>query len=322
MYRESSKSERNREKKYIITQNITASKYTQYKDCVVGPAIKNRYNTRFPAGKASNICNVFVLNDHSLEVVSEFCAKGFNAGLINNLNPCIMHVVTNDFVGSTFEQMEGIRDETILLRTNYVNSVSQHNPYPIKEEETVYNKYLTVIRQQNMRAMPYNMLYRFGLITTVTPKKPKLLDETKMTKDEFLKVLTTIEAVFQTAIFYGHNLIVLSPFGHTEDDVPQEDIIKIYNNCIFKYGFRFKYILVAIPPDEKKLFELYKENIVKPQNITAEIDQKYNSVIKIDETVKQVEPEEKPDMNAIMQMMAKNPELLKQFQNYHSSYRN
>jgi hypothetical protein len=320
MYRESSKSEKTRTKKYIITQNITVSKYTQYKDCLIGNTIKNSYNSRFPVGKSSSICNVFVLNEHSLEVVSEFCAKGFNAGLLNNINPCIMHVVTNDFNGSTFEQMEGILDEPILLRTNYVNSVSKHNPYPIKEDETVYNRYITVIRQQqNMRAMPYNMLYRFGTITTMAPNKPKLIDEHKMIRNDFLKVLTTIETVFQTAIYYGHNLIVLTLFGHNEDNIPQEDVIKIYNSCIFKYGHNFKYVLVAIPPDEKKLFELYRDNIVKPQNITAKIDAKYKL-----EEIKLVEKKQSPksDVNTVIQMMSKNPELLKQFQQYQSSNRN
>ena len=72
----------------------------------------------------------------------------------------------------------------------------------------------------------------------------KLLDENRMCSVDYIKMLETIETLFQTAIAGNHNVLVLTAFGNTIDDVPQEDIAKIYNHCIFKYGHRFKKIII------------------------------------------------------------------------------
>jgi hypothetical protein len=52
--------------------------------------------------------------------------------------------------------------------------------------------------------------------------------------------MSTIETVFQTAIYYGHNILLLTPIGQTNDEVPQEDVIKIYNSLIFKNSSFYK----------------------------------------------------------------------------------
>ena len=79
-------------------------------------------------------------------------------------------------------------------------------------------------------------------------------------------MLETIETLFQTAISANHNVLVLTAFGNTIDDVPQEDIVKIYNHCIFKYGHRFKKIIIAIPIwYGSYLFDLFDNEIIRPQ---------------------------------------------------------
>ena len=89
-----------------------------------------------------------------------------------------------------------------------------------------------------------------------------------MKSNDYIKMLCTIETIFQTAIAGSHNVLVLTPFGNTEDNVPQEDIVKLYNSCIFKYGHRFNKIIIAVPIwYGTYMFDLFNNEIVRPQNI-------------------------------------------------------
>ena len=109
-------------------------------------------------------------------------------------------------------------------------------------------------------------LYRFSLITSAVINKPKLLDENRMISSDFLRMMTIIDTIFQTAVAGNNNVLILTAFGNTEDDVPQEDIVKIYNACIYKYGHRFLKIIIAIPIwYGSYIFDLFNNNIVRPQ---------------------------------------------------------
>ena len=260
-------------KQVLVTQNISACKLGQYRECAITKALKTNYVNNFNVGEVQNICDVLVVNQHAIDVMIEFCDKGvspqFRDGWMNPVAMCTVN--RNEFTGSNFNQSEGITDDIYNIRKNYNMIVSQGNPFPLKDKECVYNRFVTVIRDQNFNPISIPQTYRFGLITTSPEHKPALIDESRMSSTNFLNMLSTLETVFQTAIYYGHNILLLTPVGQTVDDVPQEDIIKIYNSLIFKYQHKFKYIIVCIPEwDGKELFEMYDSYIVQPQRLCEE----------------------------------------------------
>jgi hypothetical protein len=260
-------------KQVLVTQNITACKLGVYQQCAITKALKTSFVSNFNPGDSQNICDVLVVNQHALDVSIEFCEKGLSAPFRDGwMNPVLICSVNrNEFTGSNFNQSEGITDDIYNLRTNYNMIVSQGNPFPIKDKECVYNRFVTVIRDKNFSPIPLQMTYRFGLITTSAEHKPALLDENRMASTNFINMLSTLETAFQTAIYYGHNILLLTPIGQTDDEVPQEDIIKIYNSLIFKYQHKFKYIIVCVPEwDGKELFDLYDTYIVQPQRLCEE----------------------------------------------------
>jgi hypothetical protein len=256
-------------KQYLININITQSKLGLWQNCLTGKAFKTAFVSNFNVGVADNICNVMVINKHAVDVMPEFCDKGFNSNLKDGwMNPVAMCSVNKDFIASNFPQSEGIIDDYYNLRTNYNVTTMNGNPYPLKDRECVYNRYLTVIRDENMNPLDLNNIYRFGIITASPITKPLLLNDSKMSSEDFINILSSIETVFQTAIYYNHNILLLTPFGHTDDEVPQEDIVKLYNLCIYKYGHRFKYIIVCVPKwDGNYLFDLFNDMIIRPQEI-------------------------------------------------------
>ena len=98
-----------------------------------------------------------------------------------------------------------------------------------------------------------------------------------MKSTDFIKLLCIVESIFQTAIAGGHNILVLTPFGNTEDNVPQEDMVKIYNSCIFKYGHRFNKIIIAVPIwHGTYIYDLFANEIVRPQTFSDEEESENN----------------------------------------------
>jgi hypothetical protein len=239
-----------------------------YAQCITGNCIKNHFTQNFNIGEVNNVCEVDIVNIHAIDAIKEYCQLGFNAGFKDGwINPVSMCTIGDDFIGSNYPQSEGIRDDTYNIRTNYNTITKNNNPFPLKQNECVYNRFVTVIRDQNLQPITdLQNLYRFGLISVAPINKPKLLDENRMHSNDFIKIMCTVETIFQTAIAGSHNVLVLTPFGNTEDDIPQEDIVKIFNSCIFKYGHRFKKIIVAVPIwYGSYMFDLFSNEIIRPQ---------------------------------------------------------
>ena len=258
----------NKTKQTLINQNIAQSKFGMYSQCQSGPCVKNRFNQNFNIGDINNICEVEVVNLHPVDAIANYCSFGFNQPLKEGyINPVTVCSVGEDFVASNFPQSEGIRDDTFNIRTNFNIITRTVNHFPIKESECVYTRFITVIRDQKLNAITdQQYLYRFALITATPIHKPKLLDENRMISEDFLRLMSTIETIFQTAISGNHNVLVLTAFGNTIDDIPQEDIVKIYNSCIFKYGHKFMKIIIAIPIwYGTYIFNVFNDNIVRPQ---------------------------------------------------------
>jgi len=256
-------------KQVYITQNITACKLGFYMNCPTSKALKTTFVPNFNISEPQNIANVYVVNVHPLDLAAEFCNRGLNVELKEGLSPVMMSTVYREtFFGTNYNQSEGIVDDIFNLRTNF-NMITQNgNPFPIKDKECVYNKFLTVIRDNKYNPFPLQNTYTFALITLSSIHKPPLVDENRMGSAEFLNMMSTVETLFQTAIYYGHNVLILTPLGYADDDVPQEDVIKIYNSLIFKYQHMFRYIVVAVPEFlGSDVYNLYEANIVVPQEL-------------------------------------------------------
>ena len=259
-----------------MKKNINDSKFGIYNKCDKYKPIKKSIDN-FEITPITNICEVFIVNIHAIDVAESFCEKGENMGLLNGEKPVLMCVVGKEFYGHNFIKSEDIKDDIYNLRTNFNSTIYEsHNPYPIKNNECVYNKVVTVITDNKYNFLKLQEIYQFGLIIVASIYKPELLNNKKMKSTDFINTLISIENLFQIAILNEHNILILTPFGQNEDEMPQEDIIKIYNFCICKYGHMIKNIIIAVPKwDGKELFDLYNKNIIKPQDITKEIDDIY-----------------------------------------------
>jgi len=269
-----------RVKKMLIQQNITQSKIGLYKSYPKYKPVTCSFVGNYQPCVPSSICDVKVIYAHSIDVAEEYAEKGLQISNENKMNPVVLNLVGKDFSGTNFESNEDIRDEIINLRTSFNDTLGTQIPYPVKETDCVYAKSVTVIRQKQpqMGFLSYPQTFRFAMITTSPITKPKLISNDRMNAIDYVKTCTTIECVFQVAIAGNHHVLILSPFGY-DDANPIDDVIKIYNYCIFKYGHKFKHIIIAIPPHyPKDVFENYNKNIVNLHNLVADVDSKYDKL--------------------------------------------
>jgi hypothetical protein len=266
-----------RMKKSLMNQTISFSKLGPYKMVPKFKPITFQFIQNFNPGAASNICEVKVIYEHVLDILEMYAEKGTNYTANNNMNPVVLNIVGREFIGSNLESSEEIRDEIINLRTTFNSSIGTSPPFPLREDECVYMKSITVIRPKNVHGFfGFQQSYRTALITTSPLKINKLLPENRMKSTDFIKTCTILESVFQVAICKNHPVLLLTPFGHQEDNNPVDDIIKIYNYCILKYGHYFKTIIIGIPPHyPRTVFQNYEKNILKPNEIVLEIDKKF-----------------------------------------------
>lgn len=269
-----------RVKKNIINQNINQSKIGLYKKYPNFNPITCQLIQNFNPGLPDKLCDVKVVHEHVIDVAEKYAEKGLNFTSTNNMNPVILNTVGKEFSGTNFESSVDIRDQIINMRTSFNNTVGTNSPYPTKDSDCVFSKSVTVIRSKNIvngGFLPYNQTFRVAMITTTPIACTEFLSNNKMTSTDYLKTLSIIECVFQTAIAGKHPILILCPFGHDEDQNPIDDIIRIYNYCILKYSHRFKEIIIGVPPFYPvSVFEIYGKKILKPLDMVQSVDAKYD----------------------------------------------
>lgn len=314
-------------KRTLINNNINQSRVGLYKNLAKYDSISVGYTSCDP-GKADSICDVKVIYEHSLDIAEQYADIGTNNFTrFNKMNPVILNVIGKDFTGDSFETSEDMRDEMINIRTTFCDNPKKNNIFPLKDNHCVHTPLVNVIRPKDPSTnLPWPQCYRVGLISSAPIPQTSVVK--KMSSCDFLKTCTIIETVFQTAFGLNHPVLILSPFGHEEDNNPVTDIIKIYNFCILKYGHKFQNIIIAIPPYyPKQIFDLYNDNIIKPNELVKQIDIKYDGLLvqrKIKETLIPTNESESDDIiemndkkqnasNSSSELMSEEREKLKLF---------
>jgi len=275
----------------FIHQNIYHSLDGIYKNCPISGSIKLSYKSEYNPGTINSLCKVVVMNKQPLDVADKLCDHGLANLTSHESTPCVMYPMGKDFLGTNFESREGIYDENIVLRTNYAYIIKkQQGIFPMREGEksAVYSNPVTTIRDMNFNPINHDNLFKVAVVTVCYEKKEEMITERIMDGDKYedvqmmassdlLNFQIHIETVFQIAICGYHEILILTLFGK-EFGIPIDDQILIFNTCIMKYGHKFKAIMMCIPPYEgQELYNYFDQTIVKPIELTKEIELKYKA---------------------------------------------
>lgn len=263
----------------IINDNLYRSVHTSHSRVPRAMYKKGTYCNNVNIGGIDSICTVDVIDKHPIEIAEAFTQKkGYNY-LTRQQRPTIVQTIGSDFVGSELDSLKGIRDLQFVLRSNFAGMCKPNRLDELKHNECLFFPIVTVIRDMAGGLINFNELFSFTLILSEPLSNPEKLSESKFTIKDFFGTLEKIETVFQTAIYNDTKILIFSPYGLDDvDDNPPEDIIKIFNFCILKYGHRFQSIIFSMPSAYgKELYEMFDENIIKPNMSTKHIDKEYES---------------------------------------------
>lgn len=277
--------------KRILNENNSLCKIGIFKNFTIlnNNIISYKYIENFETNnKATNLCDVYILDKHPLELIPFF----------NNCNiaPILVNYVTKEFNEDDFDTLNGIIDKKYFLQTNTHSIIKQSNLYPPSNNEVLYNKSILVIRDFNL-----NSLQKPFFISQISLKVEKenydIMEYIEVnnnsqkkkyisTIESYLLLKKEIELIFQTAILNSkNNKTVLILTDHACNYLNTnliDEIIEIYNLFIIKYGSYFSKIIIAITPlDEKneinkervEMFNKFKNKIILPQNL-FDIDNK------------------------------------------------
>ena len=264
----------------LMNETIRMTKLGPYRFCQKYRPQTNAFMPDFQPRPPQNICEVEVIHEHALDIAEQYTDKGFLNFNTSFVYPAVLNVIGCEFTGSSIETCENIRDDIINLRTTFNNCLGDGSAFPTQKDVCVYSKIVYVIRPKFVTPgsfIPLENIYRVSLITAspIPTPKNKLLKDKKMRAADLIDTCTIIECVFQTAIAKNHQILILTPFGKTDENNPTADIIMVYNYCIYKYGHLFKKIIIGIPPFFKEDFEEYNRDIIRPAKLITNIDKKY-----------------------------------------------
>jgi hypothetical protein len=265
-------------KRAMINQNIAQSAYGMYKLLPAGRCSKNIYTSKYQPGIINKICDVKVINKNPIDILDALLEKG-PQHFVGPNKPLVLQSIGESFTQSRIGSGDGLRDQLFVLRTNFSHVCKINDPFPLKNNESAYIPLISVIRDSNGNFVPFDKVFTYSLVLAVPVCSPDKIDDDKMDLKDYMTTLTKIETVFQTAIAFNHRIFIITPFGlENVDNNPAEDLIKILNYCIFKYGHKFDNIILSIPEYfPENIYTLFIDNIVNPQELTKEVDIKYET---------------------------------------------
>lgn len=162
------------------------------------------------------------------------CAKQFDSVI------CLNFASEYKFGGGWLNGRQA-QEETLMLRSSY-NKFSSQKLYPLKDNELVYSKDVTVFKDNKLNFCEH---YTVSFIACAALRKPKLINN-KYSKQDKLIMQQKIDMIFLTAMAYGYQNIVLGAFGCGVFYNPPNEVAELFKIAINKYGKYFKNIYFAI----------------------------------------------------------------------------
>lgn len=206
---------------------------------------------------------IIIVNDDILDTLCNLLKEGYNAVILNTAYD--IHPGGGVLYGCAAQE------ENIFRRTNYFKTLSQKF-YPLIDTDTIYSK--NVILFKTNEETGYNKMDHYiniSIIASASVKNP-YLNELGLFKfkEDFDMQYRKICTILKTAIYNGHNSIILNAFGCDEYycpskqfynnnkvirlssfgcgayNCPSKQVAELFKKAIEEYGSYFEKIVFAI----------------------------------------------------------------------------
>lgn len=169
-----------------------------------------------------------------------------SSGPDEKYNPLILNFASDKKPGGGCYNGSIAQEESLFYRSLYHLSLPQ-NMYPLKAFEAVYSPDVVFVRDLEYKIIAPKYISCLAIPAIRHPKFPDVTNTHQLYSDADRETMTAkIEAVFKIAAEHKHDALVLGAFGCGVFRNPPEEVAKIFNQAIKKYGGHFKKIVFAI----------------------------------------------------------------------------
>ena len=161
------------------------------------------------------------------------------------LNPLILNFASDKRPGGGCYNGARGQEECLFYRSLYHLTLAE-NMYPLKPCDVVYSPSVPFFRDADFRKI--DKVRKLACLAVAAVRHPELTDDKTaylLPQDKEMMRLK-IEAVFHVAAKHKHKALVLGALGCGAFGNPAEQVAKMFQGAIAKYGHSFSHIVFAI----------------------------------------------------------------------------
>lgn len=161
------------------------------------------------------------------------------------LNPVLLNMASDRKPGGGVEKGCRAQEEEMFRRTNYCMHLNRKNvKYPLDPLSVVYTPDVTVLKDEKYNVVETRPI---SFIACAGVRDPYLKDDGRMRSQDRQLLKAKIRMIFQTAVYHGHDSLVLGALGCGAFYNPPEDVAATFKLVISEYqpGV-FKKIVFAV----------------------------------------------------------------------------
>lgn len=220
-----------REEVYIDTQK-RASHYA------CEPSVKVRYERIYPR-KTSSRTEITVINADSIDAAKAIMEEGHN--------PLVLNFANDRSAGGGVGSGAGAQEESLWRRTNLCETQDQ-DFYPLRASppEGVYSPKVTVFKSKESEGCELlTTPFQLSFIAVPAIRNPYLEACGLFSPRDAGVFRRKVELVCQVAMRYGHDSLVLGPFGCGAWNCPPKQVAEIFAEVLEDWGGVFKKVVFA-----------------------------------------------------------------------------
>jgi len=186
--------------------------------------------------KKRKAAEIKVLNDDTFDVAKQLIDVGNN--------PLVLNMANHRIAGGGVRNGARAQEECLFRRSNYYQTLTP-DLYPIEDDEMIYSPKVTVIKD---REYNYCDFWSCSCLAIAALRKKRF--SSYYDDDDLVIMLSKVRAMFEAAIEYGHDSLVLGAFGCGAFHNPPYTVANIFKQVCAEYLHCFKKIYFAVlsPP--------------------------------------------------------------------------
>jgi len=189
-----------------------------------------------------NVPKITIENADTFDMAIEFCAEG--------LNPLVLNMASNFKPGGGVASGKTAQEECLFRRSNAFMT-HPHKWYPLGMNDVIYSPEVHIIKDSKYEMLTKSARCTVGMIAVAALRNPTLSNGSATTGGVYnprgySTMVMKIESIFKTAIYHGHDSLVLGALGCGVFKNPPKQVAEIFKQMVDKYGWYFKKIGFAI----------------------------------------------------------------------------